>query len=55
LPFGSGANLCLGRQFTKIHYIVTLAIITNSFNYDILARPKVLMPNLRKFGIGVVS
>ena len=55
LPFGSGANLCPGRQFAKIHCIVTLAMMVDSFECDILAGSKALRPDLGKFGIEVIG
>jgi cytochrome P450 len=55
LPFGSGANLCPGRQFAKIHCIVTLAMMADSFDCDILAEPKDLKMDLTKFGMGVLG
>ncbi|KAF2446586.1 cytochrome P450 [Karstenula rhodostoma CBS 690.94] len=55
LPFGSGANLCPGRQFAKIHCIVTLAMMVDSFDCDILAGPRHLKPDLGKFGMGVLG
>jgi cytochrome P450 len=55
LPCGSGANLCPGRQFAKIHCIVTLALMLESFDCDILARPEDLKVDLSKFGMGVLG
>ena len=55
LPFGSGANLCPGRHFAKIHCIVTLAMMVESFDCDILARPKNLKVDLSKFGMGILG
>jgi cytochrome P450 len=55
LPFGSGANLCPGRQFAKIHCVVTLAMMVDSFDCDILSGSKALKPDLRKFGMGVLG
>ncbi|KAF2821982.1 cytochrome P450 [Ophiobolus disseminans] len=55
LPSGSGANLCPGRHFTKIHCIVTLAMMVESFDCDILAEPKDLKLDLSKFGMGVLG
>lgn len=55
LPFGSGANLCPGRHFAKIHCIVTLAMMVECFDCDILAGPKDLKIDLSKFGMGVLG
>lgn len=55
LPFGSGANLCPGRHFAKIHCIVTLAMMVDSFDCDIIAGPKDLEIDLTKFGMGVLG
>lgn len=55
LPFGSGANLCPGRHFAKIHCIVTLAMMVEIFDCDILAGPKDLKIDLTKFGMGVLG
>jgi cytochrome P450 len=55
LPFGSGANLCPGRQFAKIHCAVTLAMMVDSFECDILAGPKALKPDMKKFGMGILG
>jgi cytochrome P450 len=55
LSFGSGANLCPGRQFAKIHCVVTLALMVDSFDCDVLAGPKDLKLDLRKFGMGVLG
>ena len=55
LPFGSGANLCPGRQFAKLHCIVTLAMMVESFDCDILAPSKQFKLDLGKFGMGVLG
>jgi cytochrome P450 len=55
LPFGSGANLCPGRQFAKIHCILTLAMMVDAFDCDILASPASLKLDLKKFGMGVLG
>lgn len=55
LPFGSGANLWLGQQFAKLHCVVTLAIIVDSFECDILGTPEDLKLDLKKFRIEVLS
>jgi cytochrome P450 len=55
LPFGSGANLCPGRQFAKIHCILTLAMMVDAFDCDILASPVSLKLDLKKFGMGVLG
>lgn len=54
LPFGSGANLCPGRHFAKIHCIVTLAMMVDTFDCDILAESRHLNLGLSKFGMGVL-
>jgi cytochrome P450 len=41
LPFGNGANICPGRHFAKIHCIVTLAMMVETFDCDILAELKI--------------
>lgn len=55
LPFGNGANICPGRHFAKIHCILTLAMMVESFECDILARPKSFKLDLSKFGMGVLG
>ena len=55
LPFGSGANLCPGRNFAKMHCILTLAMMVECFDCEILAKPKDLMIDLSKFGMGVLG
>jgi cytochrome P450 len=55
IPFGSGANICPGRHFAKIHCIVTLAMMVQYFDWDILAVPKDLEVDLGKFATGVVG
>jgi cytochrome P450 len=55
LPFGSGANLCPGRQFAKIHCVVTLAMMVDTFDCDVLAGPKELKPDMGKFGMGITG
>lgn len=55
LPFGSGANLCPGNHFAKIHCILTVAMMVESFECDILAKPKNLEPDLSKFGMGILG
>jgi cytochrome P450 len=55
LPFGNGANLCPGMHFAKIHCILTLAMMVESFDCDILAEPKALRIDLSKFGMGVLG
>jgi cytochrome P450 len=55
LPFGSGANLCPGRHFAKIHCVVTLAMMVDSFDCDVLAGSKALKPDLGKFGMGITG
>ncbi|KAF1975827.1 cytochrome P450 [Bimuria novae-zelandiae CBS 107.79] len=55
LPFGYGANLCPGRQFAKVHCLVTLALMVGEFECDILASSKDLKLDLSKFGIGVLG
>jgi len=54
LPFGSGSNLRPGRHFAKIHCIIKLAMMVESFDRNILARPKDLRIDLSKFGMGVL-
>ena len=55
LPFGSGANLCPGRQFAKIHCILTIAMMVESFQCDVLSGLKELRLDLSKFGMGVLG
>jgi cytochrome P450 len=55
LPFGSGANHCPGRQFAKLHCIVTLAMMVENLDCDIIAAPKNLKLNMSKFGMGVMG
>jgi cytochrome P450 len=55
LPFGSGANLCPGRHFSKVHCIVTLAVMVDTFDCDIPAGRKAMELDLRKFGMGVLG
>lgn len=55
LPFGSGANICPGRNFAKIHSILTVAMMVESFDCDILAKPEDLKLDLSKFGMGVAG
>jgi cytochrome P450 len=55
LPFGDGANICPGRHFAKIHCIVTLAMMVETFDCDVLAEPKNLKLDQSKFGMGVLG
>ncbi|KAF1951449.1 cytochrome P450 [Byssothecium circinans] len=55
LPFGNGAVICPGRHFAKLHCIVTLAMMVESFDCDILAEPKSLKVDQSKFGMGVLG
>jgi cytochrome P450 len=55
LPFGSSANLCPGRHSAKVHCIVTLAMIVDTFDCEILAGRKAMELDLRKFGMGVLG
>ncbi|PVH97765.1 cytochrome P450 [Periconia macrospinosa] len=55
LPFGSGANICPGRHFAKIHCVVTLAMMVETFDCDILGESQFLKLDLSKFGMGVLS
>jgi cytochrome P450 len=53
IPFGSGANICPGRNFAKMHAILTVAMMVDSFDCDVLApQPKL---DLTKFGMGVLG
>jgi cytochrome P450 len=55
LPFGYGANLCPGMHFAKIHCILTLAMMVESFDCDIPAEPKALRIDLSKFRMGFLG
>ncbi|PSN63612.1 cytochrome P450 [Corynespora cassiicola Philippines] len=55
IPFGSGANICPGRNFAKIHAILTVAMMVESFDCDILANSKSMKLKLSKYGIGVLD
>lgn len=55
LPFGSGANLCPGRQFAKVHCVVTLALMVDMLDCDVLASKKDLELDWGKFGMGVLG
>jgi cytochrome P450 len=55
LPFGSGANLCPGMHFAKVHCIMTLAMMVDAFDCDILAGRKAMELDLSKFGMGVLG
>jgi len=55
IPFGSGANLCPGRQFAKTHCILSIAMMVDNFDCDILAEPRNLRMDTRKFGMGVLD
>jgi cytochrome P450 len=56
IPFGSGANICPGRNFAKMHAILTAAMMVDSFDCDVLARPaEIGKLDLSKFGMGVLG
>jgi cytochrome P450 len=55
LPFGSGANICPGMQFANIHCILTVAMMVESLDCDILAPAKNLQLDMSKFGMGVMG
>lgn len=55
VPFGSGANICPGRNFAKIHSILTIAMMVESFDCDMLAPSKDVRSDLSKFGMGVLG
>jgi len=56
LPFGSGANICPGRNFAKMHAILTVAMMVDSFECDVLAKSgEIGKLDLSKFGMGVLG
>lgn len=56
IPFGSGANICPGRNFAKMHALLTIAMMVEGLECDVLAPAKdVGRVDLGKFGMGVIG
>jgi cytochrome P450 len=56
IPFGSGERMCPGRHFTKHQMLLTFALLTETFDIELLSRegerPE---PDLTHFGYGTMG
>lgn len=55
MPFGGGHHPCPGRHFSKLEIILTIALLTMTYDCEILAEPEKLKMSPRNFGLGVLG
>ncbi|KAJ5179515.1 cytochrome P450 [Penicillium capsulatum] len=55
MPFGGSHHPCPGRHFSKLEIILTIALLTTTYDCEILARPENLQMSPRNFGLGVLG
>lgn len=55
MPFGGGHHPCPGRHISKVEILLTMALLTTTYDCEILAGPRDLEMSCRNFGLGVLG
>ena len=54
IPFGGGISMCPGRHWVKLQMLLTFAIISSTFDIELLAGEKDLKVDLTRHGLGTL-
>ena len=55
VPFGGGIHQCPARHWVKTKMLVSLAMISGTFEIELLNRPEDLKVDLAKYGLGALN
>ena len=53
-PFGGGIHECSGRHWVKLRMLLTYAMISSTFDIELLAPHKTVKPDTAKYGYGAL-
>ena len=55
IPFGGGIHQCPGRHWVKLQMLLSFALITASFDIELLPGPDKLKVDMAKYGLGALQ
>ena len=54
IPFGGGIHECPGRHWVKLRMLLTFAVISSTFDIELLAPHETVRPDIAKYGFGAL-